>query len=220
MTAVGAKGQGRILLLAGGQLYRDGGQAHLLQGPWQAVVAVDRGAAHALALGLRPSVLIGDMDSIAPHHRQALRDVPAIVHPADKDMTDTHLAVEWALGQGGRQIVIGAGLGSRFDHSLANAQLLLGLARRGAAGVVTDGRQAVHLLQDHLRLTAPRGYILSILPLFPRCRGLTLRGLRWELTEHDLVPGDTRTVSNQFLDGPAELSLREGAALVITGPPA
>ena len=211
--------RGRILILAGGELHRDGGQAHLLEGPWEHVAAVDRGAAHALALGLRPSVLIGDMDSIDPRDRLALASVPAILHPTDKDKTDTHLAVEWALSQGGREVVIGGGLGQRFDHSLANAQLLLVLQARGARGVVTDGRQAVYLLHSELELAAPAGYVLSILPLASGCRGLTLRGLRWELTDHDLIPGETRTVSNEFLDGPARLALKEGAALVITGPP-
>lgn len=209
----------RVLILAGGDLHRDGGHAHLLQGPWEHIAAVDRGAAHAVELGLRPSVIIGDMDSIEPRHRLALASVPAIVHPADKDKTDTHLAVEWALAQGAREIVIAGGLGNRFDHSLANAQLLLALARRGARGVITDGRQALYLLDGRLELTAPPGFVLSILPLLPPCRGLTLRGLRWELTDYELAPGDTRTISNEFLDGPARLELREGAALVITGPP-
>lgn len=214
-----ANNTGRILILSGGELDWDGGQAHLLDGPWEHIAAVDRGAAHALALGLTPSILIGDMDSIDPRHRQVLASVPALVHPADKDKTDTHLALEWALAQGGRHIVIGGGLGSRFDHALANALLLLELARHGARGVITDGRQAVHLLNGELELTAPTGYALSILPLFSRCRGLTLRGLRWELTNHELTPGETRTVSNEFLDEPARLTLREGTALVITGPP-
>ena len=217
--AAGRSARGRILILAGGELHRDGGQAHLLAGPWEHVAAVDRGAAHALALELTPSVLIGDMDSIEPSHRVALASVPAILHPADKDKTDTHLAVEWALAHGAREVVIGGGLGQRFDHSLANAQLLLAIEARGAQGVVTDGRQAVYLLRGTLELVAPAGYSLSILPLERACRGLTLRGLRWELTEHDLIPGETLTVSNEFLDRPAHLVLREGTALVITGPP-
>lgn len=217
--APGNAGAGRVLILAGGDLHREGVYAHLLRGPWDHIAAVDRGAAHALEMGLRPSILIGDMDSIDPAHRLTLASVPAIVHPVDKDKTDTHLAVEWALAQGAREAVIAGGMGSRFDHSLANAQLLLALARGGARGILTDGRQALHLLIGRLELTAPPGFVLSILPLVPPCRGLTLRGVRWELTDHELIPGDTRTVSNLFLDRPALLELEEGAAVVITGPP-
>lgn len=215
----GASAPGRVLILSGGELDRDGAYAHLLRGPWEHIAAVDRGAAHALELGFSPSVLIGDMDSIDPDHRLALASVPAIVHPVDKDKTDTHLAIEWALAQGAREVVIAGGMGNRFDHSLANAQLLLTLLRGGARGVVTDGRQALHLLAGRLELTAPPGFFLSVLPLIPPCRGLTLRGMQWELTDHELVPGDTRTVSNLFLDRPARLQLEEGVALVITGPP-
>ncbi|MBO8141492.1 MAG: thiamine diphosphokinase [Firmicutes bacterium] len=207
------------LILAGGDLDHPGAQAHLFTGPWNIVVAVDRGAAHARRLGLKPSVLVGDMDSIDPGDRRALQPVPEVVYPAAKDKSDTQLAVEWALHRGARRIVIAGGIGNRFDHSLANAHLLLTIERHGAAGVVTDGRQALYLLSHRLRLKAPAGHVLSVLPLGPDCRGLSERGLRWELEDHDPVLGNTLTLSNEFLGRPAELRLRHGFALVVTGPP-
>lgn len=212
-------GFSRALILAGGELDPRGGQEGLFTGEWGAVIAVDRGAAHAAALGLVPDLLIGDMDSIDPAVRASYRGVPELVFPSAKEKSDTQLAVEWALEREATWIVIGGGLGGRFDHSLANAQLLALIHRRGASGVVTDGRQAVYLLVDRLTVTGPKGYALSVLPLEEGCRGLTERGLRWELNDFTPVLGDTRTLSNELTGEPAELTLKEGAAFVIVGPP-
>ena len=196
-----------------------------MNGPWEHVIAADGGARHAAALGLSPTLLVGDMDSIDPASRKATSGVPALTFPTAKDKTDSEIAIEWALNQGMRHIVVAGGLGSRFDHSLANAQLLARMARAGAAGVVTDGRQAVYLLEGEasgfargLVLEAPERYLLSVIPLGD-CRGLRIRGVRWELDGYDLAVGDTRTVSNEFLGRAAELTLESGLALVVTTPP-
>lgn len=211
------------LIFAGGELDPGGGQGDLLRGPWQYVICADGGARHARALGLAPTLLVGDMDSIDDESRRRLGNVPALTYPTAKDQTDSQIAVEWALEQGARRIVLAGGLGSRFDHSLANAQLLARIAREGGVGIVTDGRQAVYLLRGNLpaetlQLWAPPGFLLSVLPLGD-CRGLTLRGLRWELDGFDLLVGDTRTLSNEFTGETATLYLKEGMALVVTAPP-
>ena len=211
-------GTGRFLILAGGTLDARGPEAGLLEGPWEAVVCADSGADHARRLGVVPALLVGDFDSISGDSLAAYRSVPREAHPADKDKTDTQLAVEWALGRGAHWIVIAGGMGSRFDHSLANAFLLQLIHDRGAKGIVTDGRQSVYLLRGELELSRPEGTLLSVLPLGPRCRGLTLSGLRWELDGFDPEPGDTRTISNEFTPAVARLRLEEGSALVVVGP--
>lgn len=207
----------QALILAGGALHEDGAERQLLGGPWAAVVCADSGADHALRLGLRPSLLVGDFDSIGSAASDAFRDVPRQAHPSDKAKTDTQLAVEWALDRGARSITIAAGVGSRFDHSLANAQLLSLIHRRGARGVVTDGSQAIYLLQGELELVRPEGRTLSVLPLGTGCKGLSLKGLRWELERFDPELGDTRTISNEFTSEAAQIRLEEGAALVVVG---
>ena len=209
----------RAIVFAGGDLDPEGGRRSLLAGPWDLVACADSGARHALRLGMRPAALIGDMDSIDPADRAALAQAITVAFPTDKDKTDSQLAVEWALAQGAGYVLIAGGVGSRFDHSLANAHLLGLIHRAGAAGAVTDGRQSLHLLVDELVLEAPKGYILSILPLTSACRGLVLRGLRWELSGYDVEFGDTRTVSNEFTGEPARLSLASGRALVIVTSP-
>lgn len=209
----------KALILAGGSLHEEGEERHLLDGPWDAVVCADSGADHALRLGLRPTLLVGDFDSIGSAAVEAFREVPRETHPADKAKTDTQLAVEWLLDRGARSITIAAGLGSRFDHSLANAHLLALIRRGRGTGCVTDGRQSIYLLQGELELARPAGRTLSVLPLGTGCKGLSLRGLRWELDRFDPELGESRTISNEFTSEAARLRLEEGAALVVVGSP-
>ncbi|HEY6607734.1 MAG TPA: thiamine diphosphokinase, partial [Candidatus Limnocylindria bacterium] len=91
------------------------------------VVAADGGGRALDELGRRPDVVIGDLDSIEPELVDRLGAAGARVerHPADKDASDTELAVLHALDAGADQIVLlGAVGGDRLDHELANVLLL------------------------------------------------------------------------------------------------
>ena len=85
------------------------------------VIAADSGWAYATAFGFTPDLLVGDMDSIQPEHLAAARasDTEIIEHSADKDFTDTELALQLARKFDYRHIHLVSGGGDRFDHLLA-----------------------------------------------------------------------------------------------------
>ncbi|TME31211.1 MAG: thiamine diphosphokinase [Chloroflexi bacterium] len=91
------------------------------------VVAADGGAKTALAFGLRPDVVIGDLDSLDPatlreHERTS---VQLETYPRDKDATDGQLAVERALAADPSQLILLGFLGGpRLDQALANVLVL------------------------------------------------------------------------------------------------
>ncbi len=91
-----------VVVFAGGPAPPPSVAAGLPEGA--TIVAADRGAAHALALGLRVDVAIGDFDSLAPAARAALeRDhVRLEAHPATKDATDLELALSAAASRSAR----------------------------------------------------------------------------------------------------------------------
>ena len=68
------------------------------------VVAADRGVRHALVLGLRVDVAVGDFDSISAGELAAVERSGGLVerHPAEKDVTDLELALAVALRFSGR----------------------------------------------------------------------------------------------------------------------
>jgi thiamine pyrophosphokinase len=126
------------------------------------VVCADGGLEHALKLGLRPNIVVGDFDSVPAATLAGFRaqypdvDVRAYQHET-KIETDTELAVLAALEAGATELIITGALGGRTDHSLAN-MLLLGhpLLSRTRARIITAGL-LYPLLEDTLYSGFGRG---------------------------------------------------------------
>lgn len=180
------------------------------------VVAADSGASSALALGLKPDVVIGDLDSIDALTLAELRrlGVPIDVHPREKDATDGQLAVELALQKKPSQLLLLGFLGGpRLDQALANVFLLVGV------------ETPTFLLDEHnecvfVRPGAPYAWqtepneIISLLPFGDDVLRVRTAGLRWPLSDETLRLGQTRGVSNEPIAATATVSIDRGLLLV------
>jgi thiamine pyrophosphokinase len=182
------------------------------------IVAADGGTAHALALGLRPHVVVGDLDSIDPTLVEPLTAAGTRFerHPAGKDATDLELAIERALRDGATAILLFGALGGRLDQSLAN---VLMLAQRvwPASITLVEGDQVACVVRggETLTLTAAPGSTVSLLPLSAQVTGITYHGLLYPLTNATLALGSTRGISNVVITQPATIQLAAGVALVV-----
>ena len=78
------------------------------------IVAADSGFDLALALGLRPELIVGDMDSV----RARLPQERVRRFPRDKEFTDTELGLQALKDLGCDRVVIAGGGGGRLDHLL------------------------------------------------------------------------------------------------------
>jgi thiamine pyrophosphokinase len=86
------------------------------------IAAADSGLFSAEAAGIRPDWIVGDMDSIGLRDAgrlAAYRPEQILRYPADKDYTDTELAVSLLREKGCRRIWIAGGGGGRIDHLFA-----------------------------------------------------------------------------------------------------
>lgn len=176
------------------------------------VVCADGGLAHAQTIGKTPDLLLGDFDSyVAP----LPADVAVMRFPADKDKTDSQLAVEQCLERGCEQIFLLGAMGSRMDHTLANIGLLERIACAGAEGILLDETNEIRLVTDSLRLPCREGYSFSLIPWNGVAEGVTVTGARYPLTDACLFPGDTRAISNEFQADFVTLSIKKGKILVI-----
>jgi thiamine pyrophosphokinase len=183
------------------------------------VIAADSGYDHALALGHRVDLLVGDLDSISEHglaHAEAA-GVEIDRHPTSKDATDLELALSAAKGRGASAIDIYGGEEGRIDHLLAVA---VGLTQpRWIDIAVTWHTEAatVRPLVDggHLHPDTVVGAVVSLV-VVSDCAGVTTQGLKWELSGEDLRRGTSRGLSNEVVQLPVSVSLDRGAALVVT----
>jgi thiamine pyrophosphokinase len=180
------------------------------------VVAADDGATTALAFGLVPNVVIGDLDSLAPATRHQLEqaDVPIELYPRDKDATDGQLAVERALRARPSDLVLLGFLGGpRLDQALANVLLL---TRIGLRAILLDELNECTLLgpgEAHAWRPDPHE-VVSLLPLGNVVTGITTRGLRWPLNQEPLALGDTRGLSNEPVAAEAAVTIGDGLLLL------
>lgn len=185
------------------------------------VVAADSGWAHAVAFGFTPDLLVGDMDSIHQEHlaHAHASNAEIIEHPADKDFTDTELALQLARKFEYRHIHVVSGGGDRIDHVLA---MIHSLVTHADEATIT-----AHIGNQHVRIVTPRetatftaqpGATLSLIPLGGHARGVTTQGMQWELKRSTLQSFASRGVSNVALASTITVSLRTGALAVITTP--
>jgi thiamine pyrophosphokinase len=178
------------------------------------VVAADGGYDHANRLGIGIDVLVGDMDSIAaaeiPQH------VLVEKHAPDKDATDLELAMTLVLGDSPSRVVVVGGGGGRFDHELATTEMLC--SDRWASIEEIDWvstRGTAHVVRGHRQLHGDPGGTLSLVPVGGDARGVTTKGLRWNLENEILTAGTTRGVSN-LLTGPiVDVTVGEGCLLAM-----
>ncbi len=196
------------VIIAGGDLH---GEVNV---PEDALlICADCGYRHAEKLGLHPDVLMGDFDSYTaalPEHCEILR------HPAEKDETDTMLAVWYGRDRGCTEFhIYGAFGGARLDHSIANLQMLHHMAEQGLHGTLYDGGTAV-TVQTAGTGCYPRtkGY-LSLFSLTDECTGLTVTGVKYPLEQGRLTNAFPLGVSNEILAENAEITLESGVLLIV-----
>lgn len=184
------------------------------------VIAADGGAASLDRLGVRPQVLVGDLDSIDPALVSRLQAAGTRVdrHPADKEASDTELAVAAALDAGATEIVVlGATGGSRLDHEIANLLLLADPELADVEISAVDGRARVRALHGGASraLSGAAGDIVTLLPVGGDAGGVTTTGLRWPLAGATLTLGRSRGLSNEVIAPPASVALDAGVLLII-----
>ena len=187
------------------------------------VVAADGGARGAERLGLRIDLIVGDGDSLGSVDldRFAAAGVPIRRAPADKDESDTELAVAAAIEAGAdRLVIVGAIGGRRFDHALANIGLLAHPALLGHDTSIVDVATRITLLSGpaRRRFAGRAGDLVSLLPFSDDVTGVTTEGLRYSLAGEPLALGPARGLSNVRDLGMAIVDVRAGRLLVVESP--
>ena len=184
-------------------------------------VAADGGIRFFIKTNRHPDILIGDFDSSPKMSRRYLSQFEVITHPADKDKTDSQLAVELALERGALDIELCGALSTdEIDHTLGNIFLLdlVNQFRRINVKTVTarivNPNESIYLIEnDKIDLTASPGDFLSIIPVIDNSR-VSFSGLVFPPPNHPLRFGDSLSLRNRFAGRRARLNVA-GKVIVI-----
>ena len=204
-----------VLIVAGGTTPSP--QVQRALPPAAMCIAADSGIDHVHTLGLRPDVVIGDLDSASEGALDWARGQGAEVrtHPADKDQTDLELALDLAMDADPDRIVVAGIGGGRLDHFLANIAVLANDRYRGPDVDGLVGTALVSVVTGTRHLAGRVGELISLLPTHGDATGVSTKGLRYRLDGETLRAGASRGVSNLFVATDAVVALNGGVLLAI-----
>ncbi len=182
------------------------------------VISADSGARHCRTLGIVPDIMVGDFDSVSQNDYEALIDAgsKALQYPAEKDMTDSELAVEIAINKGFYRVLLFGATGTRLDHSISNIFLLKKLTDANIDGIIVNETSYVRLIKDEIRLDRVEDAYVTLLPFAGNALGVSTQGLYYPLDDATLEVGSSWGVSNRFTEDTACIKLKQGYLLVIT----
>ena len=206
----------RIIIFANGELpYLE--KVRLILQPDDYIICADGGTRHALALGLTPHLVIGDMDSINKDEWQDLEKsgVPVELFPQDKNETDLELAIHRALELDADEVIIIGALGGRLDQTLGNIALLstpLGHSRKIR---IEDGVEEIFFCRDQVQVHGRRRDIVSLIPWGSPVYGVRTQHLKWPLQNEILYPDQTRGISNEMMESTASIKIESGLLLIV-----
>ena len=177
-------------------------------------IAADVGWRNAERLGITPKILVGDFDSLGEPNVPEGTEVLQV--PAEKNETDTQLAVGLAISRGAEQITVIGGLDGRLDHTLSNLAILEDLERRSFHGVITDGKNRVRFLRNNSTLIPRSGFrYLAILAADPVIKGVSIEGVKYPLKKAMLRRDHQYAVSNEIEKNCALIEVRKGGAWIV-----
>ncbi len=205
----------RALIFANGRI-PDTKKVHNLVQAGDVLIAADGGTQHILAMGLVPSVIMGDLDSVSESSLDNIQPMPEIIrHPRDKEETDLELALRFALIKGYEPIILVAALGGRLDQTIGNLSLLSSPDLSSLDIRIDDGQEEAFFSHGSTEWRGRAGDIVSLLPWGMPVHGVRTTGLRWPLRGETLHPDKTRGISNEMLGSSASVNLDSGVLLII-----
>jgi len=167
------------------------------------IICADGGYKYALDAGVVPDVVVGDFDSSFKPH-----GVKTVVYPADKDLSDAEIAIEYAKENFGGQVVMTCSLGKRLDHQIFNLFLLL----KYKDLVIEEVDTIAFLCDKEMEFCGFENKTVSFLPI--KNSNISLSGFKYPLEYGDVKMGQTLTLSNIALND-AKIIVNFGAVIAI-----
>ena len=204
------------------------------------LIAADRGLEFFLDYLILPDVVIGDFDSLSEDGKNFLemqsedspyggmlewklqkgegKVVEVVRLRPEKDDSDTQSAMNYAIQNGAKEIVILGVTGNRVDHLMANFGLLILAQKQGAEVALADRYNYMKLISGGtiLKKAEQFGKYVSFFPLGGDVTGLTLEGFKYPLDKYHLTTADSGlTVSNEISEEYAKVTYESGTLLMI-----
>ena len=172
------------------------------------IVCADGGANRAQKLGIRPDIIIGDLDSISSATRKFFSSVETIKVESQYS-TDLEKALDYLVTQKYLNAVVVGAMGGRPDHALSNLSILKKYNKRIRL-LFSDLSCDIQIVDRRIAFASKIGSVISLLPL-GRCEGISTSGLRYSLHNEPLELGVREGTSNTVVSSPVTISVKKGS---------
>ena len=176
------------------------------------IICADGGYNLICEAGIKPDVIIGDMDSVSG---KLPTDVKIYTYPCKKDKTDLHICVDFALQHKCDQIILLGVMGGRISHSMGSLMMLEYIHKNHAAGMILTASTRVFLVSDKISVKRDNFKYLSLIPLTETADGVSISGVKYPLENAVLKREKNLGLSTEFDSDPAEISVKKGLLTVV-----
>ncbi|SEK83964.1 thiamine pyrophosphokinase [Carnobacterium iners] len=183
-------------------------------------IGVDRGAMRLLDYGIKPILALGDFDSITSVELEYLKNEVKDVRqfPAEKDATDTELAVRVAFGEfSPEEVTLYGATGGRLDHLLNNLWLVFQPAfypHLSKINIIDNKNNLSYFNPGTYEIEKEKDKKYLAFVCLTAVKELTLKGMKYELSKADIAYPQS-LASNEFINKKCQFSFETGLVAVI-----
>ena len=208
----------KTLIITGGKINKNFAKKYLKSNKYDIIIAVDKGLETIDYLKLEPQYVLGDFDSVNTKilEKYKTQNIKIIKLNPEKDLTDTHSAIDLALEIKSTEITILGAIGTRLDHTMANIHILKQALDKNIKAKIVNEKNEIELINKEIIIKKDDNYkYVSIIPLTTNVTGITIEGMKYIINDYTLSIGDSLGVSNEQIDKEAKISIKTGILVVI-----
>ncbi len=200
-----------VLIIAGGDIHKTENLLKFIKS-FNFIIAANGGCVHSRKLKIKPDLIMGDFDSAS------LKDIlkyekPGKIkrYPAEKDSSDSELAVSYAVKKGAKNVTVIGAFGKRIDHTITN---IFVAAKHPGKVTLTDKYSALTVYNKAFKVKGRKGDTISLLPFCNTLKRVSCKGFKYELNNAELSL-NSLGLSNELTVENASVSFKEGKLIFI-----
>jgi thiamine pyrophosphokinase len=177
------------------------------------VVCADGGANQAYEYGVRPELIIGDLDSLRCDARVHFETLGVEIRRLrDQEDTDFEKALKYLRDAGVKNLAVLGLTGRLLDHTLGNLSILMRYVN-DFAFIIYDEHYRIDVLRSERDFSATPGGRVSLIPLLA-AEDISTSGLAYPLQREALIFGEREGTCNTALSSSFRIELSKGTLLV------
>ena len=113
-------------------------------------------------------------------------------------------------------LMVGLLGGKRIEHTFANIQTMLYFAKNRVNATAADKYSSITVIQNgRINLPPMENKFFSVFSLGEKANGVSIKGAKYTVEDADISNDYPIGVSNEFCGCPVEISVKDGALLIV-----